>query len=180
MRVLILLALVALLEATHFRGGTVSWTRTSASNTTVTFSVIMHFFVGGVFPSASHMQLFFGDGTDFLPPSTTKFLNGTYDATSTVRTIIYDIAHTYPALQTFTAFISSAARQNAIVNGPGASYKIEAGVNLTSSWRPAWATLKASSPACSTCPFLRPVASESPPQRRGRRTWPTAGTDRRS
>ncbi len=130
---LILFVLFSMASATHFRGGTISWTRTSSSSRTVNFTVVMHFFIGGVFPSAAHIRLCYGNGACNSPNSSASFLNGTWDATGQIRTIQYRQTYTYGSSSSFVAFIDSNARQNAIINGPGASYRIEAGVNLMNS-----------------------------------------------
>ena len=114
----------------HFRGGTISWARSSASDRTIDAKVVMHFFTGGIFPRTQDIQLQWGDGSANSPSRDRTFLNGTWDATGSVRTIIYHESHTYSSLGSYTAYIYSNARQHAILNGPDRPYQIEAGVNL--------------------------------------------------
>ena len=113
--------------------GQSAWTRPSASSRTITAKVVMHFFTGGIFPRTQDIQLAWGDGSFNSPSRDQTFLNGTWDATGSVRTIIYRESHTYSALNRYTAYIYSNARQNAILNGPDRPYRIEAGVNLGNS-----------------------------------------------
>jgi hypothetical protein len=125
LRIMLIVCLLfcQLCKATHFRGGTISWTRTNATSRIVKFRVIMHFFTGGIFPRVADLTINYGDGTSNTPSSSTTFLNGTFDASGTIRTISYNDTHTYAAMIAYTAYIQSSARQHAITNGPDASYR---------------------------------------------------------
>ncbi len=92
--VVLLLTIIAVSCATHFRGGTISWTRANSTSRVVVFNVVMHFFTGGVTPSAADLTLNFGNGATYAPTASSYALNS-IDGTGLIRTIIYNKSHLF-------------------------------------------------------------------------------------
>lgn len=97
---LLLVALVSLACCTHFRGGTISWTRTNSTSRVVNFRVVMHFFTGGVTPTSADLTLNFGNGAQYAPTAS-AYASNAVDGSGLIRTIIYTRSHTYSTLGTF-------------------------------------------------------------------------------
>ena len=149
--VLILLGMANTALASHYRGGSITWNRTSTSTNTVTFTVTQSWrssafsspspTLGGLVSSG--FALDFGDGSGTTPITlTVNAINGPDDN----FTGTFVVTHTYASAANYTAFYSGSARLGApLVNNAGGSFRSESYVNL--------ATTNLSSPI-STLPVI--------------------------
>jgi len=123
---MILAMAVVFTDASHFRGGTITFSRPTGTSLEVEFEVVTHWYTGGINPRPQDLRINFGDEVVYSPSAENFLSDG---IVGTIRTIIYNATHTYPSLGLFIARVGSCCRQNAVINGNGNDF-LQAGVNL--------------------------------------------------
>ncbi len=123
---LVLLALPATAFASHFRGGTITWTRANTSTRTVNYIINHSWRVNAV----NSVRLFYGDGGSSGNLSYTVL--GTFtDATGLQYTSVRSTtSRTFSSNGPFTGYFSSCCRIGNLQNGANGSFRVETVVNL--------------------------------------------------
>ena len=116
-------------EASHFRYGTIAWTVPNPQ----TAPLAVKFTVTAAWRTAviGNTVLDFGDGTPNNGMATGVAIGTGTDTLGNSYTVQqYTVTHTYAAAGAYTAFFQSSARVAGLINGAGASYRVETKVGL--------------------------------------------------